>query len=378
MDEVLDVTESFSASLRAIYEGLAPRLTPLPATVPNPCGSCRSCCTASGISTQTVPEVEFQMLRERQGEARTEAFRVFSERRKDESGKFLYEVCPFYDVEASRCGIYEDRPFSCRVFGHYLMTGTRLPDPCVYEGHVQAVEKGAYFRTVPMARELRDLQRRFDTLRPQPRGEIAEVTEDVLRRLRDSLDPNDPTDMAVLAQAEGRNEDALALLDQAVQAHPDDPHIRLSRGNILDALGRGAEAEADYERSLSLDAANPRAWMHLGFCRVERGDSSGARDAFGSAVGLQPEDPTSRGFLGYLTLLAARTMDEVREASDHLQVAVRLDPHNAVFQVRLAESLLLQGRAAEALPHMQAAEQGPAASVVAQLRARFAAILGDG
>lgn len=320
-------------------------------------------------------DVEYDALRGTLGKARTEAFRVFAERRRGADGKFVYAICPFYDLQASRCGIYEHRPFSCRTYGHYRPVNTRLPEGCVYEGHVKDLEKGAYFREVPLARELRDLQRKFDAIRPQAVGRITDVTDDILRKLRESLDPNDAEDMSVLAHAEGRHEDALALIERAARERPDDAFVQMSLGNVLDALKRPAEAQAAYERSLALDAVNPRAWVHIGFCRFELGDVGGARDAFGAAVALQPEDATSRGFLGYLSLALARSMEEVREACGHLQAAVGLDPHNAVFRVRLAESLLMQGMAAEAMPHLLTAEQGGAATAVAQVRARFAAVL---
>lgn len=347
----------------------------LPSVDGNPCGDCDECCTGRGLSMQNVAEIELAALRDRYGKARADDFRMFSERRCDERGELLHETCPFHDRTAPGCGIYTDRPYSCRVFGHYRMAGTRLPDGCVFEGRVQEVDQGGYFRTVPQARRLRELQRAWDARQPHPRIE-GPPAQDLLERVRRNIDVEDPVDLALVAQMEGRLEDALGLLEQALTEHPDDASLHMGRGNLLDELGRTLEARSAYERSLALDPGSPRGWIHLGFNRVELGDAVGGRDAFARAVLLQPEDATARGFLGWLTFALAQTMDEIRKGGDHLAEAIRLDPLNALFRVRLAEALLVQGRAQEGLPHLEAAEADErTSSAGAGLRARFASLL---
>lgn len=339
-------------SLRALYASLTARLA---APSGNPCGTCNACCTGAGLSWQNVLGVEHDALERHHGHAQAAAFRDYTERRRNDDGTLRHETCPFYDAVARGCRIYDDRPYSCRLFGHYRMAGTTVPDGCVFAETACAIGDGAYFREVPLARALRDLQRAYEARRPVPPASVGCAPDDLLERVRQNLDLDDPADVATLAQLEGRHNDALQLLIRAVDDHPNDAWRVLALGNAHDALGQSAEAIGAYTRALGLDPENPRAWTHLGFTRLELGDTAGGRDAFAHAVTLCPDDATARGFLGWLTLATATSHEAFFEAATHLRVAAQLAPDNGLFRLRCAEALLLVGESAEALPHLNAA-----------------------
>jgi tetratricopeptide (TPR) repeat protein len=352
--------------LRDLYRRLDGALAPASG---NPCGSCFACCTGPGLTVQNVLSLEIEHLADRYGRPAAETFAAYAERRRDERGGLLHEVCPFYE---KGCTIYPDRPYSCRVFGHFKMRGTALPEGCVFEPSVRAVSGGGYFKDVPLSRELRDLQRQWDARRPRRPDDRVESPEELLARVKANIDPLDPSDLALVAQMEGRIDEAVALIEQACVERPDDPFVHLARGNLLDEVGRGVEARGAYQRSLALDDSNVRAWMHLGFASIEQGDPLEARSAFAHAVERQPDDGISRGFLGWLMTATARSMDEVRRGAEHLAVAVRLNPDNAMFHLRLAEALLIQGFKDEAEPHLAAAVLRPTLiPAVEALRARW-------
>lgn len=343
---------SHATSLRALYASLTDQLPP---SAGNPCGACNACCTGSGLSWQNVPGVELDALARRYGRDQAADFRAYAERRRDANGDLMHPTCPFYDASAQECAIYDDRPFSCRVFGHFRLTGTKLPDPCVFVDQAREIADGAYLREVPLALGLRDLQRAFEARRPTPTGSTESIPHHLLERVHASLDLEDPADLATLAQLQGRHGDAVALLTRAVEDHPDDAWRVLALGNAHELLGQGESAIAAYTRALALDPENPRAWTHLGFTRLEMGDVTGGRDAFARAAGLCPDDATSRGFLGWLTMVTATTHDAFFEAAAHLRVAAALAPDNGLFRLRCAEALLLVGEPAEALCHLNAA-----------------------
>lgn len=343
-------------TLDTLYTALERQLPP---TDGNPCGQCRACCTGSGLTAQHVLEVEHLALAARFGEAASRAFREYAERRRDAHGALLHEICPFYDDARRGCSIYAHRPFSCRVFGHFRMRGTRLPDDCVFEPTVREVNAAGYFREVPLARNLRALQREHDLRTPAPAAGSGESASEVLRRVRETLDPDDPFDLALAAQIEGRHEEALRILQEAQAERSDDPHLLLSLGNVLDALGRTPEAIGAYNRVLSIDPSYQRAWTHLGFSRLELGDAPGARDAFDHAVSIAPTDAVARGFLGWLTMGTATTHEAFGEAAHHLREATRLDPSNTPFRLRCAEALILVDASHEASGHLRAALADP-------------------
>jgi TolB-like protein/rhodanese-related sulfurtransferase len=57
---------------------------------------------------------------------------------------------------------------------------------------------------------------------------------------------------AELTQHEGRNDEALAEIDVALELAPSDPDIRVTRARILNALGRAADAEAEVRHAMRL------------------------------------------------------------------------------------------------------------------------------
>jgi predicted Zn-dependent protease len=75
------------------------------------------------------------------------------------------------------------------------------------------------------------------------------------------------------AADQGRAADALALLARAEALDPADPSLPFQRGELLEGLGRGAEARAAYRRGVELDPTRP-----LPFYQLARGfDAAGDR-----------------------------------------------------------------------------------------------------
>ena len=68
----------------------------------------------------------------------------------------------------------------------------------------------------------------------------------------------------------GELEKALALLDRAVELAPKLASALLNRGAVRQAMGRLAEAAADYEAASALDPALPEARFNLGVLAEER------------------------------------------------------------------------------------------------------------
>lgn len=335
-------------ALRDLYKSLDARLAGPPG---NPCGDCRKCCTAEGLSYQNVQGVEYAHLEDRFGKPRADAFRAYAERREHTPG-----ACPFYDLTMRGCGIYADRPFACRVFGHFRMQGTALPDACVFAGREREVARGAYFREVPLTEELRDLDRRFSSRQHVPLHEAApEVTRSTLQEIRRNADPDDPFAMAFVAGLEGRAADALALLDRGLEERPEEANGHFQKGVLLDEMKRPGDAARSFARAVRLEPDNPRFCLHLAFSLLEGGDAGSALGAFQRAVALNPGDPTACGFLGYLLLAGGNAAG----ALPHLVHAVQGDGGNPFFRLRLGDALLRLGRGEEAGDVLRAAATDP-------------------
>ncbi|HUL60389.1 MAG TPA: tetratricopeptide repeat protein [Anaeromyxobacteraceae bacterium] len=127
-------------------------------------------------------------------------------------------------------------------------------------------------------------------------------------------------EVASAAREVGNLPAALEALDQALQAHPDQPAALVLRGRLRAEAGRAAEALADTEAALALDARGaaigPLLPLHLSAAALaeEVGQPDRARGHLEAAVALQPTaDALAR--LARLHRSAARW----REASAALQ-----------------------------------------------------------
>lgn len=133
--------------------------------------------------------------------------------------------------------------------------------------------------------DLRVLQSRFD--------EAVKLYEEVL-----AADPDQVAALnqlaALLALRGHRLEDAMALIERAIQRAGPVPQLLDTRGCVALALGNVRAAVADFETACEHDPA-PEMRMHLALARAIRGDRDSARSILQTAVtqGLQPERLTA-------------------------------------------------------------------------------------
>ncbi len=84
---------------------------------------------------------------------------------------------------------------------------------------------------------------------------------------------------------------AVGLMDPIVADHPDIWEPRLMRGVALRRLGRGEEAQADFEAVLALVPDQPNAHLNLGLIERDRGGFETAAGHAWTAASLAPRDP---------------------------------------------------------------------------------------
>lgn len=78
--------------------------------------------------------------------------------------------------------------------------------------------------------------------------------------------------MAAKAQANGDNQTALTMLDEAIAADPADPDLRNNRGNLLSNLGKPKEALGDYDRAIAAKTTDPAFFTNRGLAHERLGN----------------------------------------------------------------------------------------------------------
>lgn len=122
-----------------------------------------------------------------------------------------------------------------------------------------------------------------------------------------------------------------------------------NRAVLLLSRGDGTEAAADLIRAVSIDSTYYEAWSNLGRVYYEAKRYDDAAYAFGRAARLWPGDPNYLTNLG----LARKGSGDAEGAAEAFREALAADDGFATARMHLAEILVVLGRGAEALPHLE-------------------------
>ncbi len=180
-----------------------------------------------------------------------------------------------------------------------------------------------------LEREIRDVLAVFptaDLVEPTMRLGEAYLHQGRLEEARAVLEPMLATTevaqqarewLAVVAVRERRIDDAIALLDTAIEhaAGVGASHLLHNRGLFKHAVGDPG-ACADTKESVELDEFRSLAWYQLGRCHSDSGAHAAAAGAYGTAIGLDPNLELAATALA-TTLDALGRKDEARRVMQH-------------------------------------------------------------
>ena len=141
--------------------------------------------------------------------------------------------------------------------------------------------------------------------------------------------------------------DAIPLLDTAAKAKPDQYRPNYYLGEALIDVNRGAEAEASYRRALAINAKSAEAAQGVGQSLLNQGKTADGAVFIEQAASLDPN------FQPALLHLAS-----VYEADKNFDAAIaiyRRFPDEPGARERLGELLIKTGKAASAIPELEAA-----------------------
>ncbi len=153
-------------------------------------------------------------------------------------------------------------------------------------------------------------------------------------------DPTAVLGASFLRMREGRWDDALAILQSAVERHPGFLHARGYIGEMYNHIGRHKEALAAFEAYAKIAPNHPWVLTQLGYTKSKLGDHASAIADTIAAADLLPDSPA------VLIQLASRYIDanKLAGAEDALQHALKLFPNEPKIYVRLGYVYLLQGK----------------------------------
>jgi len=216
--------------------------------------------------------------------------------------------------------------------------------------------------------------------------------------------PSDPAVIAArgeLAQAQGRPEEAVQLLEEAltlvpaanrlhyplaqayrtlenmdkarehlalrgtVGVRPADPladriedqargeRIFILRGRTAFQAGHYEEAAEAFRQAVNAEPNSARARVNLGSALGQTGDREGAIEQFEKSLEIQPENATAHFNLGLLL----KQMNRFAEALPHLEATARITPDDATAHLELGRLLRTGGDRVKAVHHFRSARK---------------------
>lgn len=151
---------------------------------------------------------------------------------------------------------------------------------------------------------------------------------------------------------QGRYEDAIANLNQALALRPDYFMALLNRGVAYSQQGKIGPALVDFSRAEAVDGKSPLLYLNRGLAQFEAGYYAGAVDDYTELTFLEPQNPRpylerGRAFI---------KMGYFQNAMDDFQQAIALRPDYAMPYFYAAELLFNKGDTDEAVAYAERAK----------------------
>jgi tetratricopeptide (TPR) repeat protein len=197
-------------------------------------------------------------------------------------------------------------------------------------------------------------------------GKTAEAKRELkeLTRLPDQGGPTDPYLEAVLSLqtgpdarrslaqnliAQGRRQEALAVMAAAVREHPDSYLSHLFFGNLLLEDGSFGLAEAEFRELIRLRPEHQKAHEWLGVALLRQGKLEQATEVFRRAVKLNAQSASCQEYLA----VCLKNLGCKQEAIVALRTAIKCKPDAVHPRRELIELLMQEGHFPEARSQAQ-------------------------
>ncbi len=158
--------------------------------------------------------------------------------------------------------------------------------------------------------------------------------------------------LGVIRQQQGRHEEAVELIGQAIAINPNQAVYQNNYGAALYSLGRYADAKASFQRAVGIRPDYADALANLGMAQAALGDDASAEESLREALRCQPWHADAIKRLVGLLLRRGRA-EEARQLLESALVAAR----SPQLHLALGNLLLAAGETKNAARHYRAAMQ---------------------
>ena len=174
-------------------------------------------------------------------------------------------------------------------------------------------------------------------------GEAERQCQKILASMPDSLQT--VLLLGVIRAQQGRNAEALVLIEDVLKVDPNFPPALLNYGNVLQAVGRDQEALASCDKILATEQNHQGAWYNRGNILLRLKRFGEALTSYEKSLAIKPGNSQVLNNMG----LALYQMKRSEDALTRYDEALALKPDNAEALNNRGASLHFLGRVEEAL-----------------------------
>lgn len=315
-----------------------------PASVENPCGDCYSCCQAQNMQFHRVSPLEFDYLEEMVGKDKTDRFRAYISRRRDERGNLRYPVCPNYGEHG--CTVHQYRPYSCRMYGTIRTDRQKLIAHCVFKDSVKVIPHEQEKDLLPHNRRLQKIM--VEHL-------LTSGAVDELHPVEFDEETTDPASLGTYYLSLGDYKRAAQALEKAVEEQPDEPLYAWELSQAYEGLERREDALLFLQEATLREPDNATYQQSLANCLLLLGRVGEATGVYETVCQLNPSHVSARGMLaiGYVNL------GRIQEAVYAFQRTLTLETEPTIYRYQFAQLLHRLGEVEAARSLYQAALECP-------------------
>jgi arylsulfatase A-like enzyme/Flp pilus assembly protein TadD len=190
---------------------------------------------------------------------------------------------------------------------------------------------------------------------------------------KDKIEQLNLLHQAMIASEDGRDIDARAALERALELDPISPTALRQLADFELQAGEFAKAAEHLKRALALHFDDSVTAFHLGQALVGEGDLAGAREALETSLKFNPMQFDARLLLGQVCL----DEKKAKAAEDQFEAALLIEPQNSAAQLWLAKAQMAGKNFTEATRRLEPlAKSQPQNADIIELLAQAYAGLG--
>ncbi len=178
-------------------------------------------------------------------------------------------------------------------------------------------------------------------------GKLAEAVEEL--RAAAKLEPKYSLALGIALASLDANE-AVRVLDEAVQLAPQEPEAHYNRALALAAAGREDDAIPEFQAALRLNPKQAGARRALGIALLHADRLQDAAAELRQALEVAPRDAEAANNLGIVQL----RLNDVAAAIESLETAIRINPRLIKAHYNLAKAYQRAGRTGDARAETEA------------------------